>query len=145
MIADVEGSLNEALRALWAAIAPAVPMAVGHPAPPDTLPAECLRVFWLNHGNDGPETQGMVQLDVFVPGNRRRVALTRADALDAALGLKLNAGRARLAVYDTGDVSKPIGQADIQSLEGGWTTVPDPSPGMVHLAQTLEVFGSPLT
>jgi hypothetical protein len=141
-------SLNKTLAAVWADIVgvdgqgkPLVPVVFEEPTHPDTLPDECLRIYWLsNGGSTGQpnELEGMVQLDVYVPKNQRAIAQARCAALGDALGFTHGAGEGEVGRYDwTTNPPTYMGEMTISPLESGWIRVPDPKPGMVHFARTI--------
>lgn len=147
MLDSVVGCVNTSMRLAWEAIAPAVPVVRGHPKPPATLPAECLRIYWLSVGEGDTragQVEGMLQVDVFVPNGNLNLALQRVTALGRALGLDRSTP-GRLCVYEDGDLDLPIGEAAIRALpDEGWVNVPDPSPGIIHFARTLTITATPL-
>jgi hypothetical protein len=149
VIPDLYSSFNDALTAVWGTLAPGKPFVLGHPDAPARLPPECLRVYWLNHGgatDQANEIRAVVQVDVFVPGNNRVLALSRAQALESAMGFNRAPGYGRLGVVLTdSDPVEFIGEARVAPFEDGWVDVEDPVPGVVHLARTLELYATPLT
>lgn len=134
-------SFNKAVAAHWSTIAPGVSVIYEHPAPPDTMPAECLRIYWLEPG--GPtrqpnELMAMVQLDVFVPGNDRAKALDRAKRLDTALGFHSGGGFGEMGRFDYGTTPETLlSMMRVEPFESGWQQIPDPQPGLVHYARTV--------
>ena len=147
MLEHIYASFNSAAEALWATIAADSAFRIGHPAKPKTLPADCLRVFWLDYGSQTgqpSETRSLVQLDVFVPGDAVGTAVARARALDDGMGFNASAGYGRLGVAEID--SDPVwflGTIRLVPLETGWLNVPDDVPGVVHLARTVELFTTP--
>jgi hypothetical protein len=147
MLDHIYASVNKALEKVWAEIAPGVPIVFGHPIHPQTLPAECLRLFWLDYGGEtaqANETHSLVQLDVFTPGGRVALALRRAKALSDALHLNANAGHGRVGVFD-GDTL--IGVARLTPLERGWVDGADDAkttPDVLALQRTIQVYSTPL-
>lgn len=148
MLDAIYSSVNKAVAAAWATIAPGVPIYYGHPTPPDTLPAECLRVYWLEYGAEtghGGQVYSLLQLDLFTPNRQTALALRRAKALNAAMKLGANAGGGRLGIYDPAAPATLLGFARVTGLEAGWLNGPDsPDPALVHLQRTIQVLSTPL-
>lgn len=134
---EAHESLNRALGVAFSAIEPGLPVVFGHPEGTQGLPAECWRVYWLDHGQaEGSEMVGMVQVDVFA--RKAPDALRRASKLSDFIGLGPDLGTAWLAVTDfRQDPPRQVGQMRIVALERGWVRIPDPKPSVVHLARTL--------
>lgn len=143
MLAEAHESLNRALGAAFAAIAPGAPIVYGHPVGTDGLPGDCWRVYWLDHGQaEGAEMVGMVQVDVFAPTVPE--ALRRASALDAKAGFGPGAVQGLLGVFNHRTTPPtPVGQMRLGVLERGWVRVPEAKPSTVHLARTLLPRWSP--
>lgn len=141
-------SFNRAIKRIWGEIVgvdaqgkPLLPVVFEHPEPPDTLPDECLRVYWLRNGGSTEqpnERDALVQLDVFVPGSNRAEALTRAALLDKALGFIESPGFGRMGRFDWSTAPETmLSEMRVAPLEEGWVNVPDPKPRMVHYARTV--------
>lgn len=168
MIQHVYASFNRALANLWSSTAPSVQIVYGHPVPPATLPAECLRIYWLEYGGGTERTNeqhSLIQLDLFGPSLFNLLA--RASAIEEGLSL-VGSGQARLGVYDfavglpfdgqaldkegtdynlldeagntlvVNTTSPILGEMSLQGLESSWQTVPDPDPRIFHIARTVE-------
>lgn len=148
MLEHIYSSFNDAAEALWTIVAPGSAFRIGQPDKPKTLPADCLRVFWLDYGSQTgqpSETLSLVQLDVFVPSHNVAAAVARVAAIDEALGFTTGAGYGRLGIVETGSAPTVfLAEARIVPLETGWLNVPDEVPGVVHLARTFELFTTPL-
>lgn len=151
MLDHLYSSVNKAIEKTWQDIAPDVEVVYGHPAPPNSLPAECLRIYWLDHGSEGErvgQLLAMVQLDIFVPGQQVALALRRAKALNTAFGFDRGAGFGRLGVFD-GEAL--VGEGRITPLERGWLNGPGAErrsqqatdPEQVHLVRTLDISATP--
>jgi hypothetical protein len=137
---DVYGSFNEAIAELWTGGAPGVPLLYDRPVSPATLPAECQLLDWSEHGTTtglAGDPAGLVQLSVFVPDQQLAIALERAQGLDKGMGLEQMPYYGRLELFD--DVGAPAGWADVRALEPIWLRIPDDTPGIIHLARTVEL------
>jgi hypothetical protein len=145
-------SFNNPLATAWAAIAPGVPIAIDTPDDADTLPPECLRVFWSSYGDptgQGNERSAVIDVAVRVPpiGNQPNpmLALARAKAVDKALGLDDTgglggAGCGRLGRFDW--TVSPIAYLNDMDIlpDHGWIAIPTGSPGLFHVARTLRLL-----
>lgn len=134
-------SFNKDIAAIWGVIAPGVPVVFEHPTPPDTLPPECLRVYWLRNGGStkqANEQDALVQLDVFVPASNRALALARASAINQALGFNVAPGYGRMGRWDWSTTPETLlSEMRVKPLEDGWINVPDPKPAQVHFVRTV--------
>lgn len=142
----VYASFNDAIAELWAQVAPGVALQFQEATPPDVEPAACLRVVWLEHGVETPtpgDPLGMVQLSIFTLDRQVALALERAAGLDDGMGFLESGAAPRLQVFNH-LVSPPalVGHAAITAMEPMWVAVPDPSPGVIHLARTLTLSRS---
>lgn len=148
MIADAYTSTNKALRQLWADVTGLAPETMTtRLRGTEQQPIPGLRVSWLERGattSRTDETAGLVQLSVFVGDDNEATANAWAEAITGAMGFVQGFGR--FAVYDY-DLTPEllVGQAEARALEGGWLTIPDPDPAVVHLALTLDLTFTPLT
>lgn len=147
MLDSVYSSVNKAIAAAWETIAPGVPVVYGHPAPPATLPSECLRLYWLDFGSDtdrGGQLLSMLQIDIRTPNRQTALALRRAHALGAAMRLDANAGAGRLGIFNASGVG--VGFARVSPLENGWVNGSEdtPDPGLTVLSRTVQVLSTPL-
>lgn len=145
MIDRIYATVNGALAAAWASIAPGSAFVDLRVDRPGTLPPDSLRLHWLDYG--GPtdqvtETRSYLQLDVFVPSRGVPLALQRAAALDAALGFTTAGGFSILGIEDASGAF--IAEARLLPDASGWLDVADPVPGIVHLSRQVEIFTTPL-
>lgn len=142
----VYASFNDAIAELWGQVAPGVPIQFDTATPPEVEPPACLRVVWLEHGVETPtpgDPLGMVQLSIFTLDRQVALALERAAGLDDGMGFLESGTAPRLQVWDhTASPPALVGHAALAALEPMWVAVPDPSPGVIHLARTFTLSRS---